>query len=138
VLYFFARLRIDLQIGIFGIIAQDSDFPEMTLQNCKSDMTTPLKQKSIFDIPNVFHNKIKYYFKPSIVIYLISIGRKSLKIGKLTTRGHVKLKSFVFETNSFSNINNNLVQHDFFTKKYFFWILLFLPFWVLLLTHQYN
>jgi hypothetical protein len=42
VLYFFARLRIDLQIDIFGIIAQDSDFPEIALQNCKSDMITPL------------------------------------------------------------------------------------------------
>jgi hypothetical protein len=26
-MYFLAKLRIDLQIGIFGIIAQDSDFP---------------------------------------------------------------------------------------------------------------
>jgi hypothetical protein len=42
-MYFFERLRIDLQIGIFGIIAQDSDFPEIALQNCKSDMTTPLR-----------------------------------------------------------------------------------------------
>jgi hypothetical protein len=42
-MYFFARLKIDLQIGIFGIIAQDSDFPEIALQNCKSDMTTPLR-----------------------------------------------------------------------------------------------
>jgi hypothetical protein len=41
-MYFFARLRIDLQIGIFGIIAQGSDFSEIALQNCKSDMTTPL------------------------------------------------------------------------------------------------
>ena len=45
-MYFFARLRIDLQIGIFGIIAQDSDFPEIALQNCKSDMTTPLKDRN--------------------------------------------------------------------------------------------
>jgi hypothetical protein len=42
-MYFFAKLRIDLQIGIFGIIAQDSDFPEIALQNFKSDMTTPLR-----------------------------------------------------------------------------------------------
>jgi hypothetical protein len=35
----FARLKIDLQTGIFGIIAQSSDFPEKPLQNCKSDMT---------------------------------------------------------------------------------------------------
>jgi hypothetical protein len=39
----FTRLRLGLQIGIFEIIAQGSDFPEMTLQNCKSDMTTPLR-----------------------------------------------------------------------------------------------
>jgi hypothetical protein len=45
-MYFFARLRIDLQIGIFGIIAQDSDFLEIALQNCKSDMTTPLNDLS--------------------------------------------------------------------------------------------
>jgi hypothetical protein len=38
----FTRLRLGLQIDIFGIIAQGSDFPEMTLQNCKSDTTTPL------------------------------------------------------------------------------------------------
>jgi hypothetical protein len=34
----FRRLRLSL-IGIFGIIAQGSDFPEIALQNCKSDMT---------------------------------------------------------------------------------------------------
>jgi hypothetical protein len=44
-MHFFARLRIDLQIGIFEIISQSSDFPELTLQNCKSDMTTPLISK---------------------------------------------------------------------------------------------
>ena len=27
----FTRLRLGLQIGIFGIIAQSADFPEMTL-----------------------------------------------------------------------------------------------------------
>jgi hypothetical protein len=37
----FTRLSLGLQIGIFGIIAQGSDFPEIALQNCKSDMTTP-------------------------------------------------------------------------------------------------
>jgi hypothetical protein len=35
---------LEAKIGIFGIIAEGSDFPEMTLQNCKSDTTTPLKQ----------------------------------------------------------------------------------------------
>jgi hypothetical protein len=39
---FFARLRLGLQIGIFGFIAQGSDFPEIALQSCKSDMTAPL------------------------------------------------------------------------------------------------
>jgi hypothetical protein len=34
--------KLDLQIGNFGIIAQGSDFPEIALQNCKSDMTTSL------------------------------------------------------------------------------------------------
>jgi hypothetical protein len=42
-MYFFARLRIDLRIGIFGIIAQYLDFPEIALQNWKSHMTTLLK-----------------------------------------------------------------------------------------------
>jgi hypothetical protein len=40
----FTRLRLGLQIGIFGIIVQGSDFPEIALQNCKSDMTTPLRE----------------------------------------------------------------------------------------------
>jgi hypothetical protein len=39
----FTRLRLGLQIGIFGIIAEGSDFPEIALQNCKSDTTTPLR-----------------------------------------------------------------------------------------------
>jgi hypothetical protein len=43
----FTRLRLGLQIGIFGIIAQSSDFPEIALQNCKSDMTTPLRKPHI-------------------------------------------------------------------------------------------
>ena len=34
------RLRLGLQIEIFGIIAQASDFPKLALQNCKSDMHT--------------------------------------------------------------------------------------------------
>jgi hypothetical protein len=37
----FTRLRLGLQIGNFGIIAQGSCFPEIALQNCKSDMTPP-------------------------------------------------------------------------------------------------
>jgi hypothetical protein len=39
--------RLGLQIGIFRIIAQGSDFPEIALQNCKSDMTTPLSLHKI-------------------------------------------------------------------------------------------
>jgi hypothetical protein len=39
--YDFTRWRIGLQIGIFGIIAKASDFPNLALQNCKSDMHTP-------------------------------------------------------------------------------------------------
>ena len=38
----FTSLKLGLQIGIFGIIAQGLEFPEIALQNCKSDMTTPL------------------------------------------------------------------------------------------------
>ena len=62
----FTRLRLGLQIDIFRIIAQGSDFPEITLQNCKSDMTTPLKLKNqncpvFFDEKNVL--LIITYFK---------------------------------------------------------------------------
>ena len=37
----FTILRLGLQIGIFGIISQASDFPKLALRNCKSDMHTP-------------------------------------------------------------------------------------------------
>ena len=37
-----------LENGIFGIIAQASDFPKLALQNCKSDMNTPLNDRNIF------------------------------------------------------------------------------------------
>jgi hypothetical protein len=40
----FTRLRLGLQIGIFGIIAEASDFPKLALQNCKLDMNTPLRK----------------------------------------------------------------------------------------------
>jgi hypothetical protein len=43
----FRRLGLGLKIGIFEIIAQGSDFPEMTLQNCKSDMITLLHSTSL-------------------------------------------------------------------------------------------
>ena len=39
----FTRFRLGLLIGIFGIISQASNFPKLALQNCKSDMHTPLK-----------------------------------------------------------------------------------------------
>jgi hypothetical protein len=44
----FTILRLGLQIGIFGIIAKSSDFPEIALQSCKSDTTTPLSKEKLF------------------------------------------------------------------------------------------
>ena len=46
----FTRLRLGLQIGIFGFIAQASDFLKLALQNCKSDMQTPLNFFLIFEV----------------------------------------------------------------------------------------
>jgi hypothetical protein len=71
-MYFFARLRIDLQIGIFGIIVQDSDFPEIPLQNCKSDMTTSLSYLKIIFISLILET-LKNYLKISTIYYIKQI-----------------------------------------------------------------
>jgi hypothetical protein len=74
-MYFFPRLRIDLQISIFEIIAQDSDFPEKALQICKSDMTNPLNGGSQ-SLKNPFSFKNKLHVGYSVKIFLCLLDYK--------------------------------------------------------------
>jgi hypothetical protein len=76
-MYFFARLRIYIQIGIFVIIAQGSDFPEIALQNCKSDMTTPL---SLSLTPGITEKKVPPRHQSRYIGSTLDVAYRKLKV----------------------------------------------------------